>query len=268
MVEVRSFGLTLKDYLVASGRLNELDIVTECAGIAQATGAQSGFQPGDRVCCIGTSMSHSVVRVKSSAVAAVPLEMSFAEASSMPSALWMAYHALNIVARLQEGETVLVYQASSCVGQMAIQLARKLGGIVLAMTGSASKGDFLSNEMDVPTTAIFYNEDPSLLSKIHQATHGHGVDVIIGPLMNQVSMDFSEYLAPSGRLVDTSLRQSLEPNAEPPAKIAVNVSRAVLNMTDLFERKPVMAHKIFQAAIKFGLGIADTTSAAPSPFRS
>ncbi|KAI4263037.1 MAG: hypothetical protein L6R42_001796 [Xanthoria sp. 1 TBL-2021] len=250
LVEVRSFGLTLKDYLIATGRLNELDLGTECAGIVQATGAQSDVQPGDRVCCIGTSMSHSAVRVKSNAAAVIPSEMSFAEAASMPSALWMAYHALNNVARLQEGETVLIYQGSSSVGQMAIQLARKIGATVLLLTSSMSKGEFLINKLGVPMTAIFYNKDPSLVSKINQATHRQGVDVVMGPLMDQDSVAFSEILAPSGRLVDTSLRQQPESTAEPSGKVAVNVSRAVVNMADLLERRPAMAHKTFQSAIK------------------
>ncbi|KAL2048165.1 hypothetical protein N7G274_000076 [Stereocaulon virgatum] len=119
-VEVRSFDLTLNDYLIASGQLNVLDLGTDCAGIVRAAGDQSGFHSGDRVYTVGISMSRSAVRVKACAVTAIPSKISFAEAASMPNALWLAYHALVDVARLQKGEIALIHQASSSVGQMAV----------------------------------------------------------------------------------------------------------------------------------------------------
>ncbi|KAL8782131.1 MAG: hypothetical protein Q9213_005665 [Squamulea squamosa] len=254
LVEVRALGLTLRDYLVASGRLNELKLGSECAGLIQAAGKQSGFKPGDRVCCIGTSTSHTALRLKSSAVAVIPSRMSFAEAASMPSALWLAYYALNNVARLQEGETILIYQGTSSVGQMAIHVARILGAKVLVMTSSPSKGEFLCKQLDVPRTSIFYNEDPLLLSKINQATHAEGVDVIMGSLMYEESVDFSDYLAPSGRIVDTSLRQQPELGIKPSGKIAMNTFWAAVNMANLLEQKPAVAHKTFQTVMKLAFG--------------
>ena len=252
VVEVRAFGLTLKDYLIASGHLNELDLGTECAGIIRAAGDQSSFHPGDRVCLINTSTSRSAVRVKASAVVAIPSEMSFAKAASMPNALWLSYQALVHVARLQEGETALIHQGSSSVGQMAIQLARKLGADVLVTTSSASKSEFLRDELQVPETAIFYTKDNLLPNKIYQATGGQGVDVVMGPLMGESGADFSDCLAPFGRLVDISVGQKIEPSTAPSGNVTMNVSRASVDMVNLLKKKLAMAHKTFQHAMKEG----------------
>ncbi len=249
LVEVRSFGLTLKDYLIVSAQLNEIDLGTECAGIVQAVGDQSSFRHGDRVCLISPSTSRSTIRVKASAVAVIPSEMSFTEAASMPNALWLSYHALVNVARLQKGETALILQGSSSIGQMAIQLARKLGARVLTTSSSASKSEFLRNEIQVPETAIFYHKDSLLLSRIDQATHGQGVDVVMGPLTDEDGLDFSECLAPIGRLIDIGVRQQAKSTMVPSGNMLMNASRASVSMIDLFKTKPVMAYKIFQQAI-------------------
>ena len=252
IVEVRAFGLTLKDYLIASGQLNELDLGTECAGIIQAAGDQSSFHPGDRVCLVDASTSRSVVRVKASAVVAIPSEMSFIEAASMPNALWLSYQALVHVARLQVGETALIHQGSSSVGQMAIQLARKLGADVLVTTSSASKSEFLRDELQVPETAIFYTKDDLLPNKIYQATRGQGVDVVMGPLTGESGADFSDCLAPFGRLVDICVGQQIKPIRAPSGDMATNVSRSSVDMDNLLKKKPAMAHKTFQLAMKAG----------------
>ena len=252
VVEVRALGLTLKDYLIASGQLNELDLGTECAGIIQAVGDHSSFHPGDRVCLVDTSTSRSAVRVKASAVALIPSEMSFVEAASMPNALWLSYQALVHVARLQEGETALIHEGSSSVGQMAIQLARKLGADVMVTTSSASKSEFLRDELQVPETAIFYTKDDLLPNKIYQATRGQGVDVVIGPLAGESGAVFSGCLAPFGRLVDISMGQQIEPTTALFGNVAMNVSQASVEMVNLLRKKPAMAYKTFQHSMKAG----------------
>lgn len=252
LVEVRSFGLTLRDYLIATGQLNELDLGTECAGVVQAAGDQTGFHPGERVCLVGVSTSRTVVRVKACAVTAIPSEMSFAEAASMPNALWLSYHALVDVARLQEGEIALIHHATSSVGQMAVQLARKLGARVLATASSASKSEFLRNELQIPEAAIFSSEDGLLPGKIYQATDGQGVDVVVGPLTDGSRADFSECLAPSGRLVDIGLKEQTGWTTITPGSMLMNTSQATVNMVELLKRKPTRAYKIFQHAMNLG----------------
>ena len=252
LVDVRAFGLTMKDYLTASGQVNELDLGTECAGVIQAAGDQSGFHPGDRVCLVDTSTSRSAVRVKASAVVAIPMEMGFVEAASIPNALWLSYHALVNVARLQEGETALIHQGSSSIGQTAIQLARKLGAEVLVTVSSSSKRDFLRDELQVPETATFSTKDNLLPNKIYQATREQGVDVVIGPLTDESGVDFFDCLAPFGRLVDTCVGQQIEPTTVRSGKVSMNVSRASVDMVDLLKKKPAMAYKTFQRAMKAG----------------
>ncbi|RYP05180.1 hypothetical protein DL765_009915 [Monosporascus sp. GIB2] len=250
LVIARTVGLTFRDHLIASGQINELDLGTECAGVIQAAGALAPFRVGDRVCAIGPSMARSLIRCKSSAVVHIPPEMDYSEASSMCSAFWLAYHSLVNVANLQEGETVLVSQGNSCVGQMATQLAKSLGATVLTTVESAEKGEFLHRELGLPKDAIFCYDEDSLGSKILQRTQGQGFDVVLGPPTNDRRVQYSAYLAPFGRLVDIDITGRTEMKIVTQHTQQRNTSKASVDMVDLLKRKPAMAHRVFQEAMK------------------
>ncbi|PQE15785.1 polyketide synthase protein [Rutstroemia sp. NJR-2017a BBW] len=224
-----------EDEVLVEGQLNELCLGTDAAGVVRAAGDKSGFHNGDAVCLIGSAAARSVVRAKADAVRRIPPGMNFVEAASIPSAAWLSCHALVVVARLQRGETVLVCQGASSVGQMAIQLAKYLGAVII----------------QCGTT----DQAPTLRDMI-LATQGQGVDVILGPLLDTSGSDLADYLAPFGRIVDINLnhttdRTQLFTQREPTTATALNTSRASVDMIDLLNKKPRMAQKTFQEAIKF-----------------
>ncbi|KAI7975636.1 hypothetical protein EIK77_003991 [Talaromyces pinophilus] len=258
VVQVRALGLTFRDYLVASGQLDESGLGTDCSGIIQSAGEKSGFQVGDRVCLIAPSKSCTFVRITASAVIAIPPHMSFAEGASIPSALWLSYRAAVDVARIEKDETVLIDHASSCVGQMAVQVAQRLGACVLATVTEPSgpRGALLRDQLGIPDDNIFDTKDGSTISKIYQKTNGTGVDVVIGPLKdggNGVGLDFSKCLASFGRQVDISLLRSYDSKSGPrqcSTRLPLNISQASIDMVDLIQRSPSTAHATFQRAAK------------------
>lgn len=271
VVEVRAVGLTFRDNLIARGQLNDINLGTECAGVVQRCGSEAGFKAGDRVCLMSTSTARSILLAKAGAVYPIPSQMSFAEAASIPSCLWVSYHGVVNLASLQEGETVLIHQGTSCVGQFAVQLVQKRGARILVTTNSATKAKFLCDEFHIPNTDIFYEDDPAIVSKVHQSTKGQGVDVVFGALASNdngtgLGVDLSTCLAPFGRLVDTSLpimgHSTLNSlNTDTP----VNTSRSSINMVDLLQKRPDLAHRIFQHAMKYAF---DQQLRPPQPLHS
>jgi len=65
--------------------------------------------------------------------------LTFEEASSMQLVFMTAYQMLITRAKLQKGETVLIYGATSGVGSAAIQIAKDCGAHVLTTVGSKNK---------------------------------------------------------------------------------------------------------------------------------
>lgn len=203
LVDVKAFGVTMRDYQIVRGQLNELDLGIEAAGVVQAVGKLSRFQPGDRVCLLSPCPTRrSTVRIKDSAVAIVPFGLGLAEAASLPEALWLAFHALAEVARLQKGETVLIHEACSPVGQLAIQLAREIGANVLATANSIPQIEFLEQELKVSREAMLLTKDNFFSTQIHQIADIQGIDIIVGSLPDEDKELFSRLLAPFGRLID------------------------------------------------------------------
>ena len=69
-------------------------------------------------------------------------KLSFEEAASLPCTGMVAYDAIANTLQIQAGETVLITGANGGVGMVGIQVAKSLGGTVVA-TGSGNVLDFL-----------------------------------------------------------------------------------------------------------------------------
>ncbi|TGO92077.1 hypothetical protein BPOR_0011g00280 [Botrytis porri] len=253
LVEVRALGLTLRDYLLVSGQLNNSGgFVTECAGIVLKVGDKSGLYPGDRVCVIGQSLGCSVLRLKTGAVAKIPQQISFAEGAALPTSLWLAYHGLVEISRVQKGESVLIIQASSSLGQMALQIAKSLGAEPLAMDSSASK-KILLESFDLLETNFLCDDDSSISLKdsIYRATHGKGVDVIIGPIVENLDVNYSDLIAPFGRLIDVGIKGEQRSLIKPYRYTITNSLQASIDMVDLLNKNPNLAYNSYRKATKF-----------------
>lgn len=249
LVQTRSIGLNRRDYEVAMGRLDGNELGLDISGIVLAAGASSDFASGDRVFTVLPSTGKTVMKLDSQVVSRFPSHMDFPEAASMPSSLWIAYHAFTNIARLEAGETVLICQGASCVGQMAIQLARKACVNVLVTTSSDEKSRYWQQRWELPASDIFDSYDPSILTKISRRTRGCGVDVVLGAL-EDLKFDWTQCLSPFARVIDTSLNlrgdghQYTNGGISPP-----NITRSSVNLVALLHAKPQLVYEIFRQAV-------------------
>ncbi|TMG97906.1 MAG: hypothetical protein E6H69_12440, partial [Betaproteobacteria bacterium] len=147
-IEVRAAGLNFRDVLKGLDLypLNPAEARTfgdECAGIVRrvAPGVTS-VAPGEAVVAVAPGCFGSLVRVHSLLVAPKPARLTFEEAASIPIAFLTAEYALNDLARLTAGETVLIHAAAGGVGLAAVQVAQRCGATVLG-TASPEKHHFL-----------------------------------------------------------------------------------------------------------------------------
>ncbi|KAI1322483.1 lovastatin nonaketide synthase [Xylariaceae sp. FL0255] len=244
-VRVQTIALDFRNHLIDKGEINAAKSPTACAGIVLECGDRSEFRPGDQVCFITASKPCSVSIVKAEAAVLIPSNLSFSHAVAMCTSQWVAYHALVGLARLREGDVVLVHQGHSCVGQMAIQLARKLKAQVLATTSSAAKAEFLSQTIQVPESNVFLTDDPAILGKINAVTKQRGVDVVFGSFSYRTSVDFSLCLGPCGRLIETSAP------GQSNKRLLSNCSSSVVDMAGLLEKRPEMSYSVFRRAMSF-----------------
>ncbi|MDZ5472962.1 NAD(P)-dependent alcohol dehydrogenase [Bacillus sp. 31A1R] len=152
LIRVHSASVNTLDYLYRKGYLptrvgNGLTkpknsiLGIDVAGTIEAVGENvRKFKVGDHVfgSCFG---SHSeYVSPRENFLSHMPKNLTFEEAAAIPCAAQTALQALRDVAKVKEGQKVLIYGASGGVGHFAVQLANYFGAEVTAVCSTSNLG--------------------------------------------------------------------------------------------------------------------------------
>ena len=111
--------------------------------IAKLGAGVTGFKTGERVMgrCAGSFSEYSLMDAREAI--AVPKNLTWEEAGSIPLAFMVVHDMLIAQGRLKSGEWLLVTGISAGVGVAALQTAKALGAKVIGTSGSAEKLDRL-----------------------------------------------------------------------------------------------------------------------------
>jgi NADPH2:quinone reductase len=136
-------------------------------------------RPGDRV--LGATFIGAfaeLVAAPAAGLLRLPKGVQFREAAAFWVTYSTAYHALRSVAQVEPGDWVTVLGAAGGVGMAAIDVARALGGRVLAAASSVDKLR-ACRERGAEATVDYATED--LKMRMRELTGG-GADVVIDPV--------------------------------------------------------------------------------------
>jgi NADPH2:quinone reductase len=153
----------------------------EGAGTVEALGpGVEEFQTGDRVAyciCWGSYADYAVVPACRLAPVpdALPLDLA---AASMFHGL-TAHYLVNDVGRLGPGVTCLVLSASGGIGQLLVQLGKRMGATVYAATSSELKANVARER---GAAEAFLYDDGKFADAARELTNGRGVDVVFDPI--------------------------------------------------------------------------------------
>ncbi|HEX4538718.1 MAG TPA: NADPH:quinone oxidoreductase family protein [Acidimicrobiales bacterium] len=137
------------------------------------------IRPGDRV--LGATFIGAfaeLVAAPAAGLLRLPKGVQFREAAAFWVTYSTAYHALRSVAQVAPGDWVTVLGAAGGVGMAAIDVARALGGRVLAAASSVDKLR-ACRERGAEATVDYATED--LKMRMRELTGG-GADVVIDPV--------------------------------------------------------------------------------------
>lgn len=187
-VRVRAVALNRADLGVLAGHMHGsiggtgTVLGMEWAGDVHALGsAVSGLRVGDRVMGSGPAAFAEYAVTDKGRVHPIPrADMGYEEAATLPIALSTMHDALITNGRLRAGESVLVLGASSGVGLMALQIARRMGaGTVI---GSSTNGERRAKLSKFGASVAVDTNDPKWAQQVIDATSGRGVDLTIDQL--------------------------------------------------------------------------------------
>lgn len=168
---------------------------SELSGVIERVGTTvAQFKPGDRVVAfpdirMGCHAEYTTMP-ESGALAIAPPRLTPVEAAAIA---FGGTTALSFLRRagVKEGDRVLIYGASGCVGTAAVQLARHFGAFV---TGVASTANLdLVRRIGADEVIDYRSQSISDL--------GGGWDIVMDTVGTQPHRQFASLLAPHGRLL-------------------------------------------------------------------
>jgi NADPH2:quinone reductase len=182
---------------------------SEFAGVIAETGDGSGgFAVGDRI--TGTALYGAFaeeVVVPTAGLSRIPDGVDDRTAAAFGVAYRTAYHALRSMARVQEGDEVIVLGAGGGVGLAAVQLGVQLGASVTAVASSAEKLDVAAG---YGAKHVVNHKTGDLRGALKEAVPG-GADAVVDPVGGDLSEPALRSLSRGGRFVTVGFASGLIP---------------------------------------------------------
>ncbi|KAH6899708.1 polyketide synthase [Thelonectria olida] len=248
-VETKASSINFRDVAASMGIIEDFKLGDECAGIVTNVGsAVAGFKVGDRVVALrpGQGAHRTLVRNPASWCYKLPDTMSFSDAAAMPLILGTAWYALSDIARLRQGESVLIHAAAGGVGQMAVQIAQRAGAHVFATVGSPAKRELLKEQYGLTEDQMFSSRDASFAKGVMAATNGKGVDVVLNSLAGPLLHASWSCVAPFGRFLEIGKRDIHENSRIGMDPFRRNVLFASIDLVTMFEKNEALGERLFK----------------------
>jgi NADPH2:quinone reductase len=253
LIAVAAAGVHLADLAALSGERHpqpEPPFIPglEAAGLVAAVGPDvTGLKPGDRVAAFVDwgGLAEGVV-ARAALCALVPESMPFSLAAGLPVAYGTALVALRDRARLTPGETVLVLGAGGQAGLAAVEIAKKLGGRVLAVASGETRG---SEAGERGADAIIDSASRPLSESVASLTENAGVDVVFDPVGGDAFEMALLTLAPGGRVISSGFAGGRIPRINMAALYARDASLISVNTPLTVKSDPALAQKALDDVI-------------------
>ncbi|SMP66153.1 thioester reductase domain-containing protein [Neorhodopirellula lusitana] len=204
-VRVMAGGINFRDVMKAlaiypGNPPDRLWFGDDIAGVVERVGsAVKDLAAGDRVVGIAPWAFRSHVITDRRLVMRCPNGVSMTEAATLPTVFLTAQFALDHLARMRSGESVLIHAAAGGVGQAAIQVAAHLGLEVYATAGSPAKRDLL---LELGVRHVMDSRTYEFADQMMELTGGRGVDAVLNSLAGEFIPKSLSVLAPFGRFLE------------------------------------------------------------------
>lgn len=222
----------------------------EVSGVVDAVGADvDHVVSGDVVSTVPSfsmndyGMYGELVLAPRHAVVKHSAPIAFEDAVAVWNVFITPYAAFTENNRLKAGQTVLIPAASSGVGIGAIQVAKALGAIPVALTRTSEKRDAL---LAIGAAHVIVTGEQDLVEEVLRITDGKGADLVFDPVGGSNFTKLVDATAPGGTIL---VYGALSEEVTPLPMLAVLARRITIHGYNLFAT--TTTPELQQAAVKF-----------------
>ena len=231
--------------MVAMGQIPDNLLGFDASGLIVRVGKDvTQFRPGDAICTLGHGTHRSLFRSKASFCQFVPRDLSFEEAATIPLAHCTAFYALVYIARVHQGQSVLIHAGAGGVGQAAIQIAKHLQVEVFVTVGSTEKGQLIKETYDIAEDHMFNSRDLQFTKGILRMTKGRGVDCVINSLSGAALQESWRCIAPFGAFVEIGMKDIMQNSRLEMRPFLRDASFTFINIQHIMTERPELMVKI------------------------
>lgn len=250
-VEVKASGINFRDIMISSGQMSDTSLGLECGGIVSRIGSNvSHLKVGQRVAAWTDGNFSHYARTHACLAQAIPDDMSFATAASLPIVYTTVIYGLQHVARLRKGESILIHAAAGGVGQAAIILAQLIGADIFVTVGTQAKRDLVKREFGIPDERIFSSRDLRFAQQIKEATGGKGVNVVLNSLAGDALSATWESIAMFGRFIEMGKKDLVDNRRLEMSTFLRNVTFASIDLMTVFRHDPTLAGQLLEETLE------------------
>ena len=249
-IKVHYTGVNFKDVLKSYGSISEQAIAgtyfgtmpgMEISGTVTAVGSNvTNIHPGDEVVAAAQEAYRSYVVTPAQFVVKKPPNLSFQD-SLYHIVFCTAYHALVDIARLANGEKILIHSAAGGLGLAAIQVASLSGAEIYATASTDEKRDYL---LSLGITRVMDSRSLDFYDEILETTDGYGVDVILNTLSGEALMQSMNLLAPYGRFIEAGKTDIVANAGLPMLPFNRNITFSAVDFDRMHAEKPELVARL------------------------
>ncbi|GME48826.1 uncharacterized protein K452DRAFT_352624 [Neofusicoccum parvum] len=259
-VEVKANDVAFQDAVTAMGQSSCETLGFGFAGVVKSVGDSVGtVKPGDRVAGLCPGSFKTVVRIGQHLVQQIPDAVSFAAAASLPVDFATAQYALGTVARLADGESILIHDTTSGLGLAVLQLARQTGIEIFAAVGSAAERKLLEETYGISGDHIFDKQLARLTAELKRVTKNRGVDVVISSADSNEQAQLLSCVADFGRFVHVERARRVQNTPVLLDFASRSITFSSVNLERLYARNPSVCAK----ALNDGLALLRAGTLVP-----
>jgi NADPH2:quinone reductase len=207
---------------------------SEAAGVVDAIGpGVADLLPGQRVASASLPGAYAQYAVANAAqLVPVPQNVDLRTAAAVMLQGMTAHYLSHSTFPLQSGQTALVHAAAGGVGQLLVQMAKRLGARVIGTAGTAARAA-LARAAGADEVILYTQTD--FVPEVKRLTNGAGVDVVYDSVGQTTFAGSLDCLHPRGYLVLFGQSSGPVPPFDP----------QVLNAKgSLYLTRPTLAHYI------------------------